>query len=231
MTEPDVADPAPMDRRDAKQPPDNDPSSANAEVADIARWRVRGPFVHSVPWQRHPQERKTDARRHGPSNRDIKRISVALAENFIVNRCGSVMQIREATEAVSAHRATTSGPRRVFPLDHNTLGRVSLAEGAVATSQPSGTVFEPTGRHQHLFDPRALPVLQLSYHQSGITIKLFENTELTCHGMGNSGPAARLALVPDLTVYAVARASTCCASRPSRCIAACTSGRAETRAT
>ncbi len=39
-------------------------------------------------------------------------------------------------------------------LDHNRLGRISLAEGAVATSQPSGTVFEPTGRHHHLFDPR-----------------------------------------------------------------------------
>ncbi len=142
--------------------------------------------------RRRPSLRKTDARRHEPSNRDIKRISVALAENFIVSRCRSVMQIHEATEAVSAHRATTSGPRRVFPLDHNTIGRISLAEGAVATSQPSGTVFEPTGRLQHLFDPRALPVLQLSYHQSGITIKLFENTELTCNGMGNSGPAARL---------------------------------------
>lgn len=34
------------------------------------------------------------------------------------------------------------------------LRRLSVTEGAIATSQGAGTVFEPTGRHHHLFNPR-----------------------------------------------------------------------------
>lgn len=38
--------------------------------------------------------------------------------------------------------------------DGEILNRFKLTEGAVATSQPAGTVFEKSGRHHHLFDPR-----------------------------------------------------------------------------
>ncbi|MCP5371412.1 MAG: FAD:protein FMN transferase [Hyphomicrobiales bacterium] len=82
-----------------------------------------------------------------------------IAQGHITDRVADLLRRRGVGHALvdmGEHRAT--GPRDAagapWRLADRAGGTVALAAGAVATSAPAGTVFEPSGRRHHIFDPR-----------------------------------------------------------------------------
>jgi thiamine biosynthesis lipoprotein len=75
------------------------------------------------------------------------------------------------------------------------LDSLSLSDGAVATSQPAGTIFEPTGRHHHLFDPRT--GRSVNYYRS-VTVQAANATRA-------DGLSTGLSILPPERLRAVSR--------------------------